>query len=187
MNLISCPNVCYSIFLCSSFTTDGSKVQLLVSAVRVQLIGLSLRTSFPFGSLRSWRYCVGARLKLVAARDSSAVKSHSTILQRLRRQISLDYYARTASYAGYPIGEVARSHARAARERRRESEKRRKKSSAPCGSLSSPEMESLLGQARCRWSVTWYRDALGRVLLSIMAVLYHETDHLQRAYFSRHY
>ena len=27
-----------------------------------------------------------------AARDSSAVKSHSTILQRLRRQISLDYY-----------------------------------------------------------------------------------------------
>ena len=27
-----------------------------------------------------------------AARDSSAVKSHSTILQRLRRQISPDYY-----------------------------------------------------------------------------------------------
>ena len=27
-----------------------------------------------------------------AARDGSAVKSHSTILQRLRRQISLDYY-----------------------------------------------------------------------------------------------
>ena len=28
----------------------------------------------------------------VASRDGSAVKSHSTILQRLRRQISLDYY-----------------------------------------------------------------------------------------------
>ena len=61
-------------------------------------------------SLRSWRYCVGARLKFwrrirvpkkgsrdeavrgFAARDGSAVKSYSTILQRLRRQISLDYY-----------------------------------------------------------------------------------------------
>ena len=60
-------------------------------------------------SLCSWRYCVGARLKFwrrsrvpkkgsrsisrgFAARDGSAVKSHSTILQRLRRQISLDYY-----------------------------------------------------------------------------------------------
>ena len=64
-------------------------------------------------SLRSWQYCVGARLKFwrqsrvpkkgsrdaavkippdFAARDSSAVKSHLTILQRLRRQISLDYY-----------------------------------------------------------------------------------------------
>ena len=29
---------------------------------------------------------------MVAARDGSAVKSHSTILQWLRRQISLDYY-----------------------------------------------------------------------------------------------
>ena len=28
----------------------------------------------------------------LAARDGSAVKSHSTILQRLRRQISLDYH-----------------------------------------------------------------------------------------------
>ena len=65
-------------------------------------------------SLRSWRYWVGARLKFwrrsrvpkkgsrdeagesisrgLAARDGSAVKSHSTILQRLRRQISLDYH-----------------------------------------------------------------------------------------------
>ena len=64
-------------------------------------------------SLRSWRYCVCARLKFwrrsrvpkkgsreeavgisrgFAARDGSAVKCHSTILQRLRRQISLDYY-----------------------------------------------------------------------------------------------
>ena len=59
-------------------------------------------------SLRSWRYCVGARLKFwrrsrvpkkgVGTRRlkyplsrGSAVKSHSTILQRLRRQISLDY------------------------------------------------------------------------------------------------
>ena len=41
---------------------------------------------------------------------------------------------------------------------------------------------------RCKSSlVTWYRDALGRVLLSIMEVLYHMTDHLQRPYFSRHY
>ena len=30
--------------------------------------------------------------RCLAARDGSAVKSHSTILQRLRRQISLDYY-----------------------------------------------------------------------------------------------
>ena len=55
-------------------------------------------------SLRSWRYCVGARLKFwrrsrvpkKASRDEavdgSAVKSQSTILQRFRRQISLDYY-----------------------------------------------------------------------------------------------
>ena len=48
-------------------------------------------------SLRSWWYCVG-EIKVLAAeqcskqRDGSAVKSHSTILQRLRRQISLDYY-----------------------------------------------------------------------------------------------
>ena len=48
-------------------------------------------------------------------------------------------------------------------------------------------MESLLVQVRCGWSVTWYRNALPRVLLSIMAVLYHVTDHFQRAYFSRHY
>jgi len=65
------------------------------------------------GSLRSCRYYVGARLKFwrrsrvpkkgsrdevvgisrsFAARDGSAIKSHSTILQRLRRQISLNYY-----------------------------------------------------------------------------------------------
>ena len=31
-------------------------------------------------------------LRGFAARDGSAVKSDSTILQRLRRQISLDYY-----------------------------------------------------------------------------------------------
>ena len=67
----------------------------------------------PCVSLRSWRYCLGARFKFwwrsgvpkkgsrdevvgisrgFAARDGSAVKSCSTILQRLRRQISLDYY-----------------------------------------------------------------------------------------------
>ena len=66
-----------------------------------------------FSSLRSWRYYVGARLKFwrrsrvpkngsrdkavgisrgFAARDGSAVKSQLTILQWLRRQISLDYY-----------------------------------------------------------------------------------------------
>ena len=76
-------------------------------------------------SLRSWRYCVGARLKFwrrsrvpkkgskdeavergFAARDRSGVKSHSTILQRLRRQISLDYYtippATKAIFCRYP-------------------------------------------------------------------------------------
>ena len=38
-----------------------------------------------------------------ATRDSSAVKSHSTILQRLRRQISLDYYTiPPATQASYP-------------------------------------------------------------------------------------
>ena len=50
-------------------------------------------------SLRNWRYCVGARLKfwrrsrvpIKGSRDA-AVKSHLTILQRLRGQISLDYY-----------------------------------------------------------------------------------------------
>ena len=55
-------------------------------------------------SLRSWRYYVSARLKIwwrsrvpkKGSRDEvvdgSALKFHSTILQRLRRQISLDYY-----------------------------------------------------------------------------------------------
>ena len=54
-------------------------------------------------SLRSWRYCVGARLKFWRRSrvpkkgsrdegDGSAVQSHSTILQRLRCQISLEYY-----------------------------------------------------------------------------------------------
>lgn len=32
-------------------------------------------------TLRSWRYCVGARLKFFAARDGPAVKSHSTTTQ----------------------------------------------------------------------------------------------------------
>ena len=36
-----------------------------------------------------------------AARDGSTVKSHSTMLQRLSRQISPDYYTNyTTSYAG---------------------------------------------------------------------------------------
>ena len=64
-------------------------------------------------SLRSWRYCVAARLKFwrrscvpkkgsrdealeisrgFAAHDGSGVKSYSTILQRFHCQISLDYY-----------------------------------------------------------------------------------------------
>ena len=71
--------------------------------------------------------------------NGSAAKSNSTTTQY--RQLR------------YPFGDAARSHAGAARETRRESEKRGKKSPATCGSLSSPEMESLLGQARCRWSV----------------------------------
>ena len=54
-------------------------------------------------SLRSWRYCVGARFKFWRRSrvpkkgsrdegDGSAVQSHSTILQRLRCQIALEYY-----------------------------------------------------------------------------------------------
>ena len=44
-------------------------------------------------SLRSWRYCLGARLKFW--RRSRLPKKGSrdeAVLQRLRRQISLDYY-----------------------------------------------------------------------------------------------
>ena len=70
-------------------------------------------------SLRSWRYCVGARLKFWRrsrvpkkgsrneAVDGYAVKSHSTILQRLRRQISPDYYTippATQASLGYDKG-----------------------------------------------------------------------------------
>ena len=36
-----------------------------------------------------------------AARDCSAVKSHSTILQRLRGKITLNHYTNTTSYTGY--------------------------------------------------------------------------------------
>ena len=57
-------------------------------------------SSSPNPSLHSWRYCVGARLKFwqrscvpkKGSRDEAVVKSHSTMLQRLRCQISLDYY-----------------------------------------------------------------------------------------------
>ena len=56
-----------------------------------------------------------------AARDGSAVKSHSTILQRLRRQISLDYYTIppatqatttmfTYSHANTPLGQSERAY-----------------------------------------------------------------------------
>ena len=62
IKLLNAPLFLKRIF-CNLHVFDGSKVQLRVSAVRVQLIGLSLLTSFPFGSLRSWRYCVDARLK----------------------------------------------------------------------------------------------------------------------------
>ena len=89
------------------------------------LIGLSLRTSFPFGSLRSWRYCVDARLKF--GRRS----------WRLRRQISLDYITtalppnltrllrNTASYAihlGTPREVMLERHAK--RDARARSEER---------------------------------------------------------------
>ena len=53
---------------------------------------------------------VGTR-RLFAARDGSAVKSDSTILQRLRRQISLDYYtippAMQATFHGRTFPRVA--------------------------------------------------------------------------------
>ena len=62
IKLLNVPLFLKRIF-CNLYVFDGSKVQLRVSAVRVQLIGLSLPTSFPFGSLRSWRVAVGARLK----------------------------------------------------------------------------------------------------------------------------
>ena len=94
-------------------------LQIFIVSNKTNLNNFVLKLWFVFGqcktqtadSLRSWRYCVGARLKFwrrsrvpnkgsrdeavergFAARDRSAVKSHSTILQRLRRQISLDYY-----------------------------------------------------------------------------------------------
>ena len=41
---------------------------------------------------RRLKYRISSISSGFAARDGSAVKSHSTILQRLRRQISLDYY-----------------------------------------------------------------------------------------------
>ena len=61
-------------------------------------------------SLRSWRYCVGARLKFW--RRSRVPKKgtgddYSTILQRLRRQISPDYYTippATQASLGYDKG-----------------------------------------------------------------------------------
>ena len=61
-------------------------------------------------SLRSWRYCVGARLKFwwrshVPKKGSR--DDYSTILQRLRRQISPDYYTippATQASLGYDKG-----------------------------------------------------------------------------------
>ena len=43
--------------------------------------------------LRSWRYCVGARLKFwQRSRVPKKGSRDTTLLQRLRRQIALDYY-----------------------------------------------------------------------------------------------
>ena len=44
------------------------------------------------GGIRKIMILAGGISRGFAARDGSAVKSHSTILQRLRRQISLDYF-----------------------------------------------------------------------------------------------
>ena len=101
IKLLNVPLFLTRIF-CNLHVFDGCKFQLRVSAVRVQLIGLSLRTSFPFGSLRSWRYCV-SEIKvwspLVTAPPSnltrlyyngSAAKSHSTTMQyRQLRRLSI--------------------------------------------------------------------------------------------------
>ena len=106
--------------------------------------------------------------------NGSAAKSHSTTTQY--RQLG-----------GLSIwGRREKSCESGTRKEMREREAR-KEIFRPLRLAQLARLESLLGRARCRWSVTWYRDALGGVLLSIMAVLYHVTDHRQRAYFSRHY
>ena len=53
---------------------------------------LRKRRTWILSSLRSWRYCVGARLKFWRRSRVPKKGSNLTILQRLRRQISLDYY-----------------------------------------------------------------------------------------------
>ena len=79
-------------------------------------------------SLRSWRYCVGARLKFWRR---SRVPKEGSSSWRLRRQISLDYITTapppnltrllhtTASYAGYEC-----TTAKAKREMKREQKER---------------------------------------------------------------
>ena len=42
--------------------------------------------------VRDWSFGGGAVFQKKGSRDEAVVKSHSTMLQRLRRQISLDYY-----------------------------------------------------------------------------------------------
>ena len=103
-NLFGGPDLLLQIFIVSN------KTNLTNFVLKLWFLFCQCKTQTA-DSLRSWRYCVGARLKFwrrsrvpkkgsrdevvergFAARDRSAVKSPSTILQRLRRQISLDYY-----------------------------------------------------------------------------------------------
>ena len=103
-NLFGGPDLLLQIFIVSN------KTNLTNFVLKLWFLFCQCKTQTA-DSLRSWRYCVGARLKFwrrsrvpkkgsrdeavergFAARDRSGVKSHSTILQRLRRQISLDYY-----------------------------------------------------------------------------------------------
>ena len=92
-----------------------SEIYTVLYINRTFILQFNVHGNLMYNSLRSWRYCVGARLKFwrrsrvpkqgsrdeaveihisrgFATRDGSAVKSHATILQRLRHQISLNYY-----------------------------------------------------------------------------------------------
>ena len=69
--------------------------------VKIFIMNQYISKSYTTSSLRSWRYCVGARLKFwrrsrvpkQGSRDEAVfLAASSTILQRLRRHISTDYY-----------------------------------------------------------------------------------------------